>query len=944
MGKSYFTTGGLGRFTCGRSTRVALLGATALLLSGAGTIARAQVRTPPVLVTQFDMTGFLQAATLDPPGDILAGGTLLVNGQLVIVPRNTEVVFPAAFITWQQVFQLAPPPYGPTQTGLAMSDTPPPFVPYEVHVIGNRVVTPGGGSDRYIAGLVFIAQQSLNAGAGYINFIDYTTGEFRVGGIIGDPTTGQRVLINDPIGRFGRASSPDTRFTIDEENPNIRSETGYPFCMPRVDPAVADDPLCPQKNRPIDATTGTFAQIFTMPAVPDCTSATAGPDPCLMAPLEVGDFVTYSGTLMKDGPQPSAGPNPAITVGGAPPAVTLNTSYISAWSVTANVGIFTTPGTNPVYVATDVALLGTGGTTVAGAAEATVRTRFEGFTTDPFHFPFADPACQDPAFAKAAGVRCSIVDLYGIDVNACTGDASERPWGAIDVDQGPPTGAVPGRWRFRPPSKTVPLTGASGIFDPPPQQMRAKLRGAQVVLTKNGLFAGQYTAPIGEYLFPENAGTGKPVVPNNFESFPFLAQGLGPLDGPGGSGPIVGQLSPWPGAIAPTKATSCAPATLTSPTARASAPAGPFVSGMVVTLDGSASTDPNGLPLIFAWTQTAGPTVALAAVDKPSFIAPAVSSATVLTFSLTVSDTGGQVSPTPAVVSVTVNPPAATTLPPIADAGANQTVAAGAVVHLNGTASSDPNIPAQALTFNWTAPAGITLANAATASPTFTAPAAAASSTLTFTLTVTNSPGGLTSAPATVTITVNPVAVPVAIVGPSQTVLQGSSVTLDGTASFDPNGLPLTYSWLQTAGTAVTLTGATTATPTFTAPPGTVTLAFSLVVNNGFSSSIAAGMTVTVLATADVIAITTAEYRIGKQRLTVSATSSVATAQLFLLDPTVTPAPTSCVGTPTPVGCIPMTIQAGVPTVILVGVAQPSSVTVLSNLGGSATSGLTRLR
>ena len=899
-----------------------------------------------MLVTQFDMTGFLQAATLDAPGDVLAGGSLTVNGQLVIVPRNTEVVFPAAFITWQQVFELAPPPYGPTQTGLAMSDTPAPFVPYEVHVVGNRVVTPGGGSDRYIAGLVFISQQSLNAGAGYINFIDYATGEFRVGGIIGDPATGQRVLINDPLGRFGRASSPDVRFTIDEENPNIRSETGYPFCMPRFDPAAQDDPLCPQKNRPIDPATGTFAQIFTMPAVPDCTAATAGPDPCLMAPLEVGDFVTYSGTLMKDGPQPSAGPNPAITVAGAPPALTLNSSYISAWTVTANVGIFTAPGTNPVYIATDVALLGTGGTTVAGAAEATIRTRFEGFTTDPFHFLSTDPACQDPAFAKAAGVRCSLIDLYGIDVNACSGALAERPWGAIDVDQGPPTGAVPGRWRFRPPSKTVPLAGASGIFDPPPQQMRAKVRGATTVVTKNGLVAGQYTAPIGEYLFPENAGTGKPIVPNNFESFPFLAQGLGPLDGAGGTGPIVGQLSPWPGAVAPTRSTTCTPATLTPPTARASAPAGTFVSGMVVTLDGSASTDPNGLPLIFAWTQTAGPAVTLAAVDKPSFIAPVVSTATVFTFSLTVRDTGGQVSTTPAVVSVTVNPPAATTLPPVANAGASQTVGAGAVVHLNGTASSDPNIPAQALSFTWTQTAGpsVALANATTASPNFVAPAAATQTTLTFSLTVTNSPGGLTSASSFVTITVNAVALPVAIVGPAQTVLQGSPVTLDGTASFDPNGLPLTYSWLQTAGTTVTLTGATTATPSFTAPPGPIALQFTLVVSDGLLSSIPAGVTVTVLAAPDVIAITTAEYRIGKQRLTVSATSSVPTAQLFLLDPTVTPAPASCIGTPTPVGCIPMTVQAGVPTVILVGVAQPATVTVFSALGGSATSPITRLR
>ncbi|HEX7487767.1 MAG TPA: hypothetical protein VF341_02585, partial [Anaeromyxobacteraceae bacterium] len=51
--------------------------------------ARAQT-APPVLSTQFDMTGFLQSATLDST-DVLSGGTLTVNGQVVIVPRNAVV-------------------------------------------------------------------------------------------------------------------------------------------------------------------------------------------------------------------------------------------------------------------------------------------------------------------------------------------------------------------------------------------------------------------------------------------------------------------------------------------------------------------------------------------------------------------------------------------------------------------------------------------------------------------------------------------------------------------------------------------------------------------------------------------------------------------------------------------------------------------------------------
>lgn len=82
---------------------------------------------------------------------------------------------------------------------------------------------------------------------------------------------------------------------------------------------------------------------------------------------------------------------------------------------------------------------------------------------------------------------------------------------------------------------------------------------------------------------------------------------------------------------------------------------------------------------------------------------------------------------------------------------------------------------------------------------------------------------------------------PVANAGTAQTVNSGATVTLNGTGSNDPGGSISTYAWTQTAGTAVTLSNASVAQPTFTAPPvaTATTLTFSLVVtdNRGAASS-----------------------------------------------------------------------------------------------------------
>ncbi len=91
---------------------------------------------------------------------------------------------------------------------------------------------------------------------------------------------------------------------------------------------------------------------------------------------------------------------------------------------------------------------------------------------------------------------------------------------------------------------------------------------------------------------------------------------------------------------------------------------------------------------------------------------------------------------------------------------------------------------------------------------------------------------------------------PNAVAGGSQTVTAGALVTLNGSASNDPDGDTLTYSWSQTTGPAVTLSNATSATASFTAPSVTsdTLLRFELRVTdtNGLLDTATANVTVAI--------------------------------------------------------------------------------------------------
>ncbi|MHC5056246.1 MAG: PKD domain-containing protein [Planctomycetota bacterium] len=88
---------------------------------------------------------------------------------------------------------------------------------------------------------------------------------------------------------------------------------------------------------------------------------------------------------------------------------------------------------------------------------------------------------------------------------------------------------------------------------------------------------------------------------------------------------------------------------------------------------------------------------------------------------------------------------------------------------------------------------------------------------------------------------------PLADAGADVLVWWNADVTLDGNASADPEGLPLTYSWVQVPAATVTLLGADTPAPGFTAPGTTDALVFELTVSDGARSA-TDQVTVTVVA------------------------------------------------------------------------------------------------
>lgn len=220
------------------------------------------------------------------------------------------------------------------------------------------------------------------------------------------------------------------------------------------------------------------------------------------------------------------------------------------------------------------------------------------------------------------------------------------------------------------------------------------------------------------------------------------------------------------------------------------------------------------------------------------------------------STAGGETTVPVAVIGGPVDPVGV-----VANAGPDQTVIIGSEVALDGS-NSTGTITA----YNWIQTAGtpVTLLNADTVTPSFTAPET--TGILTFELTV-QGEGGPSSDTVSVEI-VDSTSAPIADAGPDQNVQQGATVMLAGSAT----GEATSFSWQQISGPAVTIIDANTPNATFTAPKETATLTFELTVSGPGGSS----TDVTQITTLpDSLTITRAEFRTRDSEWRISGTSDV---------------------------------------------------------------------
>lgn len=218
--------------------------------------------------------------------------------------------------------------------------------------------------------------------------------------------------------------------------------------------------------------------------------------------------------------------------------------------------------------------------------------------------------------------------------------------------------------------------------------------------------------------------------------------------------------------------------------------------GSSVTLDGSASSDPDGDLITFNWAQTYRPLDSIATLSdptapKPSFIADKDG---YYSYDLTVCDY--MYCSQPDSVTVYATTP---NVPPNANAGPDQNVLTGLPVLLDGTVSNDPDSGPGPLSYLWgfmNVPQGSLLTNGNITGRDTPLASFVPDMSGDYQLDLSVSDGADTAYDQVI-ITAEVNVPPTANAGLDQVVILGQVVSLDGSGSYDQDGQPqaISYQW-----------------------------------------------------------------------------------------------------------------------------------------------------
>ncbi len=229
-------------------------------------------------------------------------------------------------------------------------------------------------------------------------------------------------------------------------------------------------------------------------------------------------------------------------------------------------------------------------------------------------------------------------------------------------------------------------------------------------------------------------------------------------------------------------------------------------------MDGKKSYDPDGSIVVYNWTQVSGTG---GTITTPAGSVTTITGLTAGTYiyKLTVTDDSNAT----AFALDTVIVKAATNLPPIANAGADQTITLPtSTVSLDGSASKDQDNGGLISTWSWSqssGPSGAIITSPPTATTQITGLQAGV---YVFKLLVTDANGATSYDSVIVTVKAAANQPPVANAGNSRSItLPLNSATLDGSLSADADGTIAGYSWAQISGpSSSNITNAPTVTAT----------------------------------------------------------------------------------------------------------------------------------